>query len=200
MIKSLLADALQSPWTQQFSVLWSVIRGAAPQSTEQRNITLQAYQDRVTPISSQSLTGADAFCKREVIERQRVFSKGTIEILFNYAPQGEEHFLIIPKEHRTDFRDLQKDEFIEAMQSAEKIVRYYIAKGLTCYLYHKTGAWAGQTVPQWHLHVVVVDPKKDFMEKLGVGWRMLVGPRPLSSDALKARVQKVQLELQELSK
>ncbi|MBS0616312.1 MAG: HIT domain-containing protein [Verrucomicrobia bacterium] len=183
-------------WTQQFSVLWSVIRGAAAQSTQQRSATLERY--KVSPVAtSHKIEGRDAFCDPQVIERQRIFSKGKVEILFNYAPQGDEHFLIVPKAHRTDFRDLQRDEFVEAMESADKIVRHYLSKGLNCYLFHKTGSWAGQTVPHWHLHIVVVDPSKDFAAKLGVGWRMLFGARPLPPDILKGRVEMLQVELTE---
>ncbi len=188
-------------WTQQISVLWAVIQGASVQSPEQRKTTLEDYQGRISQISSpQKLSGTDAFCKPEVIERQRVISGKTVEVLFNYAPMGEEHFLIVPKEHRTDFRELQEGEFVEALHWADKIVTHYVHQGFTCYLYHKTGAIAGQTVPHWHLHVVIVKPEKDLKEKLHVAWRMLVGARPLPPAELSEHVHKLQLELQDLSK
>lgn len=186
-------------WTQQIAVLWAVTWGSSTQSAEQRREVKQYYSMSPPQLSSsRNVPEADAFCKKEVLDRQRVISGKTVEVLFNYAPLGEEHFLIVPKEHRADFRELTQEEFVEALEWADKVVDHYTQQGLTCYLFHKTGAQAGQTVSHWHLHIVVVKPEYDLREKLHLAWRMLAGARPLPAADLAQHIQVLQQDLERL--
>ncbi len=186
-------------WTQQMNVLWRATRGGSAQTDEQCEAVKQYYREKhevVRPSSPKT----DAFCQRKVLDSQRVIGGETVDVLFNYAPLGEEHFLIVPHVHRTDFSEVKQGEFVEAMMWVDNIARHYLNKGLHCHVFHKTGIHAGQTVPHWHVHVIVVDPSQDWKERLRMAWRMILWASPLPPQQLKDRVQKLQLELQDLAK
>jgi diadenosine tetraphosphate (Ap4A) HIT family hydrolase len=114
-------------------------------------------------------------------------------VLTNYAPivlGSSLHFLIVPKEHRTGFFDLEESEYVEAMKFSEKLIAYYSRNGLrTAYLFDKTGAEAGQTVPHWHQHVVFTATKtQEILGKLRVFKNLLWRPSPLPENRLQTRV------------
>ena len=148
--------------------------------------------------------GNDAFCNPKVLDKQRVFEGKEINVLYNYAPigLGEEklHFLIVPKEHHPNFSDLTKSEYLESMQLSQKLIKFYQGKGFhTAYLFDKTGAEAGQTVPHWHEHVVFTATKtQELFGKWTVLKNMVLGSSPLPPKELQNRVQSLKKELAEV--
>lgn len=128
----------------------------------------------------------DAFCKKEVIDSQRIFEGKCINVLYNYAPIGDLHFLLVPKKHKERLSDLSEQEFTEIQTLTANLIKKY--PGYLCYQYSKTGKLAGQTVAHFHQHVVFILPKNDLWGKLSVFFRMILPPKPLSASELADRV------------
>ena len=104
-----------------------------------------------------------------------------IEVLFNYAPQGEEHFLLIPKEHRTGFKELQEGSLWRRWSGQPKLPITMSSRAIPviCIINRRARR---TTVPHWHLHIVVVKPEKGAWEKLKVIWRIyFCGAHPFLS-------------------
>ncbi len=104
----------------------------------------------------------DPFCDPEVIKKQMIIAGEHVYVLLDYAHfrliGDKPHFLIIPKEHRSTFKELTEGEYLESMAFARKIARYFKAQDAanTLHLFHKNGERAGQTIPHWHLHLIVM--------------------------------------------
>ncbi len=192
---------------KQFKVLWNIAFGSrCLPEVERRRIVKDFF---LQPLTNQieSITkiaqGNDAFCNQKVIDKQLVFEGKEVNVLYDYAPIGigEEklHFLIVPKLHRLKFSDLTETEYLEAMQLSQKLISFYKDKGChTAYLFDKTGAEAGQSVPHWHEHLIFAATKtQELFGKLTILKNMLIGSSPLSEKELQARVQSLQNELKE---
>lgn len=199
---------------KQFKVLWNITFGGscfpkvernriAKDFQKEKDLFSEAHTKQIETIQTIA-QGKDAFCDQNVIDKQLVFEGKEIYVLYNYAPlalgEGKLHFLIIPKQHHSRFSDLTQTEYLESMQLAQKLVSFYKSKGYqTAYLYDKTGAEAGQTVPHWHEHVVFTATKtQDFFGKLIVLKNMLIGSSPLPQKELRTRVQLLRQELSEV--
>jgi len=153
---------------KQIGVIWNVSFGTSFLSEKERVIIAsrmrEQMQDLEAPytIPTSKLKGDDPFCDPEVIARQCVYEGKEMVVLYNYAPvkvvEESPHFLIVPKRHRQNFNELKASEYREAMKLAGKISDYFQENypQSTLHLFHKTGELAGQTVPHWHLHVIVV--------------------------------------------
>nr|QIQ10885.1 hypothetical protein OJOKFFHK_00028 [uncultured bacterium] len=93
-----------------------------------------------------------------------MFEGKYVNILYNYAPiaidENKLHFMLVPKAHREMFSELSVDEYLEASALEQKLGAYYKRQGYqAAYLFNKTGAEAGQTVPHWHEHVIFTATK-----------------------------------------
>ncbi len=139
----------------------------------------------------------DAFCNSKIIAKQRIFEGKKIEVLYNYAPIGKLQFLVVSKEHRTNFSDLTSEEYVEASKIIQTLCAHYQKKGQNiAYIFHKSGKRAGQSVPHWHAHLIFSSSK---IQEL-FGWiftlkSMFIGITPLSDEELSKRVKELKTEL-----
>lgn len=183
----------------QFRVLWSVSFGGAVATPANQ----ASLKDRFTAPEdyspqSEKIDKACAFCRPACIESQEVLEGERVRVLYNYAPIGfggeRLHFLIIPKIHRQDFRDLTKEEYVEAAELSQKLIAE-LSKTRAIqktFLFHKTGVDAGQVVPHWHMHVVLTaSGTQEAWGKLTILKNMLVPPKPLPPEALSKKVQEL---------
>ncbi len=191
-------------------VLWRIAFGPAPEdiafqeskiSTFQREIPQHLKKRAESP--SESVFGDDAFCRQSVIEKQRVLEGKTVEVLYNFAPVGfgkeRLHFLIVPKNHRTTFRDLTEEEYLEASELAGILLKHLkkTRDVKMAYLFHKSGVDAGQTVPHFHIHLIAATtPSQDFWGKASVLKNMVLGSSPMKEDDLRQTVEKYRSEFQ----
>jgi len=153
---------------KQLRVIWNVSFGSSFLTEKERVMIASGLREQMQSLDEPYTTansaekGDDAFCDPDVIAKQCVHEGKEMVVLYNYAPvkvvEESPHFLIIPKRHRGNFNELTASEYSEAMQLATKITDYFhdFYPQSTLHLYHKTGQPAGQSVPHWHLHVVVV--------------------------------------------
>lgn len=197
---------------QQLVVLWRITFGGKSFSEarqEQRleaervvfknfSPTLQKSAEKVSAIAAKK----DAFCDPQVINKQRVLEGKSVNVLYNYAPIGfggeRLHFLITPKEHRTKFSDLTKEEYLESTELTQKLMAHFekTREAEDFYLFHKTGIDAGQTVPHWHMHLIVTTNKaQGFFGKLTVLKNMLFGSSPMKDAPLQKKVNALGKEL-----
>ncbi len=191
---------------EQFKVLWNIIFGGPSLSKSQRLRIANDFQQleqtssEISP-EKEYINGIDFFCNPYVVESQRVFEGKKINVLYNYAPIGlgerKLHFLLVPKEHRLKFSDLTQEEYLETVQLSQKLIRFYKEKEFkTAYLFNKSGAQAGQSVPHWHEHVVFTASKtQEIFGKLTILKNMLIGSRRLSEQELQTRVASLKKEL-----
>lgn len=193
---------------KQFNVLWNItFTGSCVPKVERERVVQDFQKDKDSLLVEQievikeTVQGKDPFCDQEIIAKQLVFEGKKINLLYNYAPIafGEEklHFLIVPKEHRPRFSDLTEEEYLETMQIAQKLVAFYKEKGYeTAYLFDKTGAEAGQTIPHWHEHLVFTATKtQELLGQLMVLKNMMFWSSPLPAEELKDRVDSLSNEL-----
>lgn len=198
---------------QQLQVLWRVAFGGAEVSETSRKVQHMQYNELLEkssdPIEAEKTykISNDPFCKIETIERQWVVKGKNVNVLFSYAPIGfggeRLHFLIIPSMHRSQFTDVTKEEYTEALEFAAKLVNHFTEERnevKTAYLMHKTGKDAGQTVMHWHLQVIFSsNPTQDFLSKLTVVKNILLGSSRMSDAALKSQVDYLRYELANLN-
>jgi diadenosine tetraphosphate (Ap4A) HIT family hydrolase len=199
---------------KQFKVLWNITFGGSCLPKIERDRIAKDFQKDKDSFSEshtkqiesikKTIQGNDPFCNQKVIDKQLVFEGKEINVLYNYAPivlgEGKLHFLIVPKQHHSKFSDLTETEYLESMELSQKLVSFYKDKGYhTAYLFDKTGAEAGQTVPHWHEHVVFTATKtQEFFGKLTVLKNMLFGSSPLPQKELQTRVQSLRKDLNEV--
>lgn len=159
---------LENAW-RQFRVIRRLVFGMnrAFRATLTRNPASAAQLARLHPVrhaGSSSEPSRCPFCRRDVLQSQIVMEGRTVVALYNFAPIGlrgdKLHFLIIPKAHRPGFEDLTREEHREAFELARRVVHRlsaHFGQGAMkrLYTYHKTGPEAGQSVPHWHLHLVL---------------------------------------------
>ncbi len=144
------------------------------------------------------------FCTPQVTQSQSVLEGKTVRVLYNYAPMGigqeKLHFLMIPKAHKPGFRDLTEEEYLEAISLKDRVISMLSKKRTIykTYLLHKTGVDAGQTVPHWHLHLIVTtNCTNDLLTKVVFFFQQFVKPRKLSPTTLQAAVTKFRSDLKE---
>lgn len=208
-----------SSFWQQLKVLWKVIFGGGYISQSQRElfatsfreIALQNLQEAKPSTHSDSRnldSKSDAFCNKDIIDKQWVFKGKLITILYDYAPIGigknKLHFLFVPNRHCEKFSDLIEEEHREVSNLSEKLARFYKdkevdRKSFSAYMFDKTGSQAGQTVTHWHQHIVFTTTKiQGIWGKLTILKKMIFGPSPLSDEDLKQKVVLFRKELKEL--
>ena len=196
----------------QFSVVWNHIFNSLCFSRNERQAIKSKYSDYIPffsnaynpPSEQSSCTANDPFCHPDVIAKQVLYEGDKMIVLYNYAPIGEDklHFLILPKAHRTGFPELTLDEYLEAQEIASKLILYFAKKGFPIvFLLHKTGKYAGQTVPHWHEHLIFAsDETNEFLGKLAVILKMIFPAKPLPDDELEVLVKKYRQQVQEAIK
>lgn len=154
-----------------------------------------------------SMKGEDAFCQKDVIERQWVIKGRHVNVLYTHKPINELHFLIIPKEHRKTFADLTKEEYVEAVKYAQKLANHYrgsikvdtAAKDvIKAYAHHKTGKTAGQSVEHWHMHVNITTEKQSRWARLTILFNILIGSSPMKPDKFAEKVKGFRKEFEKL--
>lgn len=198
--------AIERIW-RQFLVLWRTTFGGLSltdsQKSQERDRLKEALHQEIRSMdTAKTARGTDPFCQVEIIHKQRVLEGHKINVLYNYAPIGfggeRLHFLIVPKEHKQAFSDLSEEEYVEAQELAQKLIRHFeeTRNIEEIYLFHKTGADAGQTVPHWHMHLILTANKtQGILGKITVLKNMLFGSSPLSQEELASRVSSFQKEL-----
>ncbi|MCB1149011.1 MAG: HIT family protein [Chlamydiia bacterium] len=152
---------------KQISVMWKVAFGVDPISEEERIHLADQNRTRFQkPIphlteAHPAETASDPFCDPEVLAKQTIYRGKKVSLLYDHSPMrlgGEmPHFLVITNAHKTHFEELSPDEYIEAMQVANAVASYFqeAQPKSTLYFLHKKGRPAGQTVPHWHMHIIV---------------------------------------------
>jgi diadenosine tetraphosphate (Ap4A) HIT family hydrolase len=192
---------------QQLQVLWRIIFGGFKVSDSvavEKEKTYKALFEKAptNPTYTIGDAGNDAFCDETVIQRQVVITGRKVDVLFNYAPIGfggeKLHFLVVPRDHFETFSELSEEAYMETMQHTQHLVEHFTKSRPVkkVYLMNKTGIDAGQTVKHWHMHVIFsTNTAQDWFGKLTVVWNILFGARPLSAQALAARVTDLRKEL-----
>ncbi|MBS0656048.1 MAG: HIT domain-containing protein [Verrucomicrobia bacterium] len=148
---------------RQIQVTWNLL---FPHRAYTEQKTLGAREDLRELLQSPDLLelpvvteGKDAFCKPDRIEAQQVQEGTTTHLLYNFKPITENDFLIVSKEHTSDFT---KEAFVEAMKTGSKVNRVYAKKGFSIgYITFADHPAAGQTVPHPHVHVTNVKTRAD---------------------------------------
>lgn len=185
-------------WQQVWILIRITFGGVEPSAATavQNKVVIGKVTEEIALREIDSIGGSDAFCQDEIIEKQKVLEGDRVNVLYNYAPlaigSDQLHFLIVPKAHRSTFTELTKDEYIEAEQMVQTLVdvigsKYDVEE---THLLHKSGIDAGQTVPHWHMHVMMQQSQTDtFLSgRLAMLWRMVFGYAPLPDDELARRV------------
>lgn len=183
---------------QQMQVAWRVIfsdgiplKGNEKEfRTNQWDGAFDQVKD-VNPEVSLKAKSDDPFCNEEIIKNQLVKDGETVRVLYDYRPIGDSHFLIVPKKHRRDFRQLTEEEYVEAAKLSQFVINRLREKqpAANIYFMHKAQPDAGQSVLHWHWHVIITDsPKADFWSKATFLWRMTFGANSLPQKELTERV------------
>ena len=95
------------------------------------------------------------------------------------------------KTHRDSFKDMTKEEFVEVLDLAKRVGNLFPGDK---YVLCKTGLDAGQTVPHFHLHLIIADGKIEGISgRLKIARNILFNIIPylsgrLKGDALAQRV------------
>lgn len=136
----------------------------------------------------------DAFCRADVVDRQRVFEGRSLRILLDHAPITPGHLLIVPKEHRTTAEELSGEEAAELPELLRKAKGYFEAKhGTSEYiLLEKNGKSAGQTVPHVHFHAIPMVPTSGLQRvvaQINVLFRILFGSSAMKAETLGSAVR-----------
>lgn len=193
---------------QLSGVLWRIAFGPAPEEEAVEKDKVSRFKaeipknlNRRAQSSNEPVMEDDAFCRQSVIEKQRVLEGKTVDVLYNFAPVGfgkeRLHFLIVPKKHRTTFRDLTEEEYMESSKLAALLLKHLkqTRDVNTAYLFHKSGIDAGQSVPHFHIHLIAsTTPFQDFWGKASVLKNMVLGSSPLTDDDLRKAVEKYRTE------
>ncbi|KAI9481472.1 MAG: fragile histidine triad protein [Benjaminiella poitrasii] len=92
-----------------------------------------------------------------IIHECQIFFKSKLTIgVVNLKPIALGHVLVIPKRNTPRLADLDKDESIDLMLSAQQIgnavEKHYNCSSLTMTI--QDGPQAGQTVPHVHMHII----------------------------------------------
>lgn len=194
-------NVFQRMW-QQLSVLMRFIFGGYKLTPERVEQLREVYKDFPLGRTAKKVEGCAqcAFCNQKVIDSQLVLDGERVQVLYNYAPIGmggeRLHFLVVAKRHCPRFDQLTKEEYEEA----EKLT-HFVQKRIqehfeetpirNTYVYHKTGQDSGQSVPHWHVHIVMTqNGAQEWWARLTVLRNILFGSFKLSPEELEKQRQK----------
>ncbi|QLH35492.1 MAG: hypothetical protein HWD61_04520 [Parachlamydiaceae bacterium] len=124
---------------EQLRVVWRLTFGSSCLSNQELESAKNRYQKFSSYFSLPYRAAASTLCMKEdpfcnplIINKQLLYKGKTINVLYNYAPQGigpeKLHFLLVTKEHRGGFPELTLEEYVEAQEIASKIIHYYHQK------------------------------------------------------------------------
>lgn len=135
----------------------------------------------------------DAFCREEVVARQRIFEGRHLQILMDHAPITAGHVLITTKAHRGTADEMTADESAELPEMCRLARGYFQAKhGTPEYiLLEKNGPSAGQTQPHVHFHAIPMAQTSGLtrvVAQINVLFRILFGSSPMRAEHLDAAV------------
>lgn len=96
------------------------------------------------------------FCNPSVLQNQLIFQGIQNTVLFNYKPWSEDHFMVLPKEHKQYWKDLTLEEKVELLSLVQTLVKGVKKKqgDVEVFTLIQNGVAAGQTVPHMHIHVL----------------------------------------------
>jgi diadenosine tetraphosphate (Ap4A) HIT family hydrolase len=145
-------------------------------------------------------TGSCQLLQTSTIQTQEILRTDHAICLYNYAPLevGEHgmHLLIIPHPGKpaAHFLEMDEEQYVDVLESAKKLSKwanvYFKEKNLQIHCYDKSGSLAGQTQNVFHLHWILVEKEDTLTGKLKLFLRMIIPPRPLSTQALQERITK----------
>jgi len=188
---------------KQFKVWWNVTFEGSKISDTKKAQIVRDFQSKEIYSDSQieeneNETGNDVFCKNGVIEKQGVYEGEQINVLFDHAPLGEWHLLLVPKAHRRDFGDLRKSEYVEILATAQQIASLFSKAGYPLsYLFSNNGRT--QSVKHCHFHLVILaSEKQECMGKFQELKKIIIGSSRLSDDKLQERVEASKEKLSQL--
>lgn len=186
---------------QQLKVLWRITFGASKTSKSEREkvkdeILKHSEGDQKRKVEMEAPKGVDYFCQEKTVNTQRVYEGQDVNVLYDYAPvapgKDQLHFLITPKptQHAERLFNLSATVYVETQRCAQRLVKFYNARGCgIVHLFDKNGRRAGQSVPHYHQHVVILATKtQEFIGKLTILKNMILGSSKLSLETLKKRV------------
>lgn len=182
---------------QQLQVAFGVIFGRTEIEKGDKGIQKSLFEkafdevESVTPENSDGKKSNDPFCNDKIIEDQQVLEGNLVRVLYDYRPVGDSHFLVVPKAHRRDFRQLTEEEYTEAAKLSQFIIERLKENQQVSnvYMMHKTQIDAGQSVLHWHMHVITTaNAQDDFLSKVKFLWRMTFGSSPIDKNELTSRV------------
>ena len=195
---------------RQLRVLYRVTFGASTLSAKEKQSQTNKYQALLNGDTERKIFPAanapsktDAFCRADVIEKQKITETDLVNVLYNYAPIGfggeKLHFLITPKAHRTTFAEVTREEYIDAALQVQRLIATlsrtrHIVK---VHFLRKSGEDAGQTVPHWHWHVIIqTNELQGITGSLTVLRNMAMGgSSPIKREALAIKVASLTAEL-----
>lgn len=141
----------------------------------------------MTESPSNETKGTDFFCQ-ERAKSQHLYEGKKVDILYPDNPITKKHFLFVTKAHRPTFNEITFEEFEEVITLAKKVAGFY--KGQKHFLF-KTGLDAGQTVPHFHLHLMILESQTEsFIGRLKIFANILFNTIPF----LHTRLQGAALE------
>ena len=134
----------------------------------------------------QDTTGGatDFFCQDRA-KAQVIWKGKMIKILYPDNPTVKHHFLFVTKEHRDSFKDITKEEFLEVIDLAKRVGDIFEGKS---FILCKTGFDAGQTVPHFHLHLMIMQSKSEgFFARLKIFANIVFHTIPFFSTRLRGQ-------------
>lgn len=123
----------------------------------------------------------------ERVNAQLIVEGKHVDVLYDIRPVVAHQFLIISKKHPRNFIDLDKEAYIEANLLADKLISHFGKNGVV-YRNFSNGSIAGQTVPEWHLKIMIVNSKWDeFFGYCNVALTMLGLKKPMTEYEVKQK-------------
>ncbi|MCH9633159.1 MAG: hypothetical protein S4CHLAM6_15110 [Chlamydiae bacterium] len=117
-------------------------------------------------------TASCAFCRSDIIERQKAFELDGVVVLYNFRkmPEAATSFLILPKGHTEKIYALNPSE-VETIHLLKRALTNVLEErfpGYEIVIYNQDALSVGQTVPHAHDQIVAIDK-----ERIPMHWSML---------------------------
>ena len=133
------------------------------------------------PIDTKEGTN-DFFCQDRAKD-QVIWEGKHINILYPDNPITHRHFLFATKKHRDSFKDITKEEFVEVIDLARRVGNLFHGEN---YLLCKTSFDAGQTVPHFHLHLIIAENRVEgIYGRLKIAMNIIFNMIPFFSTRLR---------------
>jgi len=182
---------------RQLNILWNITFGAPTllqQEREQLAARLRqefegfSHSKQPTP---PTILENDIPCDHDTIRKELIFGGKEVNVLCDqFDFHNDIHFLLSPKRNRRGLPDLSESEYLETMQLARKLVKFYEDESYKiAHLFHRTGASEGGEITHW-IHQVILSRTKtqDFFGKLVLAKNLITGASPITEEAVRRRV------------